>query len=244
RFWDATNNTYGKYVFGKDTGDTDGDGIIDYCVSSVTRNPPFYISVIDGLTGEEKTSAELKYSEVHDGSDQYSRDNKNSYMQNKGYYQMGGHFAICHDGKSLIFDISGDNSQPVALSSGITPSTLYLMNPKGHDYTFSGTGTLTGATVLRKGMQGKAVFNMNLNHTGKTVIHEGTLEVNGSIESPIYLMSRGTLAGNATVNGGIWFEGSHNYAGCRLMPGGDADKFGTITVNGNPQQFLLIYCNR
>lgn len=580
RFWDQKNNTYGKYVFGNDTGDIDGDGIIDYAVSGVTRNPPFYISVIDGLTGEEKTSAELKYEEVNDGNDQYSRDNKQNYMSSKGYYQMGGHFAICHDGirpyvtmkcldrdnggthhdyvfafgydwtngrptnfhhfftwsrndkrpwpaefhgnrvcdvdgdgidelipgafavnpwkgmvcspgaghgdrftvtdidptrpglehfiiqqsgllgqllydaatgerikewylpsvfdvgrgqcqdllpdhlglemysfvddniydckgkktetarpypnegfwwdgdllreamsqrggsergsnlyvqkvpgesriteffrdsnwkvhgntgsraafwgdmtgdwreecilmeqdnststaivgysthyptdysittlvedahyrldetcrgyyqtpnpsfylgvdmyqeplfdcvvadlrykesfkfttfdqtqyadyadgKSLIFDISGDNSHPVALNTRLSPSTFYLMNPKGHDYTFSGTGTLTGNTILRKGMQGKATFNMNLEHTGKTVIHEGTLEINGNIKSPIYLMSRGTLGGNITVCGSIWFEGSHNYAGCRFMAGNDADKFGTITFNNS-----------
>ena len=581
RFWDKANNSFGKYVFGKDTGDTDGDGIIDYAVTTVTRNPPFYITVIDGLTGAEKVSAELKYSDVYDATDRYTRDNKKDYMSNKGYYQMGGHFAICHDGihpylamkcldrrnddghhdyvfafgydwkngepsnfhhfytwsrndkspwpaefhgnrvcdvdgdgldeiipgafavnpwknmvssagvghgdrftvtdidptrpglehfviqqssllgqliydaatgehvkewylsnvfdvgrgqcqdvlpdklglecysfvsdniydckgkktdvkrtypvepiwwdgdllregmaqrggsgastqlyiekipsggriteffrdsngkvhgntgtraafwgditgdwreeniqmeqgnsgtstaivgysthyetdytinclmedahyrldettrgyyqspntsfylgtdmyqeplfdcivtdlrykdgwnfttfdqknsatyadgKSLIFDISGDNSAPISLSSAITPSTFYLMNPKGHDYTFTGTGTLTGTTVLRKGMQGKATFNMDLNHTGKTVIHEGTLEVNGTIKSPLYLMSRGTLAGNVTLNSTVWMEGSHNYAGCRFMAGNDADKFGTITINNN-----------
>lgn len=580
RFWDKENNTFGKYVFGKDNGDVDGDGIIDYANTAVTRNPPFYISVIDGLTGAEKVSAELKYEEVYDKTDRYTRDNKKDYWSTKGYYQMGGHFAICHDGvhpylamkcldrrtddghhdyvfafgydwqngkptnfhhfytwsrndktpwpaefhgnrvcdvdgdgldeiipgafavnpwknmvcspgvghgdrftvtdidperpglehfviqqssllgqllydaatgehikewylpsvfdvgrgqcqdvlpdrlgcemwsfvsdyiydakgrqtdtkrtypvepvwwdgdllregmaqrggsgrssnmyiekipsgsriteffrdanwkvhgntgtrcafwgditgdwreeniqmeqgaetstaivgysthyptdytitclmedphyrldetcrgyyqspntsfylgtdmfqeplfdcvvadlrykdgwsfttfdqtataeyadgKSLIFDISGKNSKAITIDSKISPSTVYLMNPKGHDYTFNGSGTLTGNTVLRKGMQGKATFNMNLQNTGKTVIHEGTLEVNGSIESPVYLMSRGTLAGNATVNGLIWFEGSHNYAGCRLMPGNASDRFGTITINNN-----------
>lgn len=577
RFWDKQKNDWGKYVFGKDVPDIDGDGIVDYASSENTkRNPPFYISVIDGMSGEEKTSAELKYAEVHDNTDQYSRDNRADYWSTKGYYQMGGHFAICYDGirpyvamkcldralsdghhdyifafgydwvkgkptnfhhfytcslkdktpslavfhgnrvcdvdgdgidelipgafaanpwkgivssagighgdrftvgdldptrpglehfaiqqsgllgqivydaatgehlkewylpsvwdigrgqcqdvdstrlgyecysyvndyiydikghntgvkrtspceglwwdgdllreavnqrggsgrgsnlyvekvpsggrimefsresewrvhgqtgtraafwgdimgdwreeiilmdqgetrstgivgyttstptdytitaliedshyrgdvscrgyyqspntsfylghsmkqepiydcvktdlryksgwsftsfnqtndesyadgKSLIFDLSGDNKSPIQLVSPLAPSAVYIMNPKGHDYTFTGTGTFTGAMDLKKGMQGTTTFNMNLEHTGKTVISEGTLCVNGSISSPLYLMSRGTLAGNATIHAPVFLEGALNHEGCRFMPGNSSDRFGTIT---------------
>lgn len=583
RFWDKENETWGKYPFGKNTGDVDGDGIIDYCASGVTRNPPFYISVIDGMTGAEKVSAELDYSQVSDGTDVYTRNNKQEYMSNKGYYQLGGHFAICYDGvhpflamkcldrtaatqshhdyvfafgydwvngeptnfhhfftwsrndkkpwpaefhgnrvcdvdgdgideiipgafavnpwkgmvssagighgdrftvgdldptrpglehfaiqqsnllgqviydaatgehlkewylpsaydvgagqcmdvdstnigyecysyvnsyiydckgkktnitrptpnegvwwdgdllrealasqggsgyntnmdiekvpgtsrlidfsreaswevhgctgrrpafwgditgdwreevilmkargdfstgivgyatdkasnysitclqedghyrgdcstkgyyqspatsfylghgmkleplfdcvetdlrwkggsieggfvtynqrqtaayadgKSVIFDISGDNSAPISINNSLNPSTLFLVNPKGHDYIFNGNGTLSGETVVKKGMQGTATFNMDLRHTGKTVINEGTLCVNGTIySSPIHLLSRGTLAGNVTINSPICFEGALAYDGCRLMPASISSKFGTITVN-------------
>ena len=31
-----------------------------------------------------------------DGKDQYSRDNRAYYMDNKGYYEMGGHFVIAY----------------------------------------------------------------------------------------------------------------------------------------------------
>lgn len=581
RFWDKKNETWGKYVFGKDTPDVDGDGIVDYAVKENTkRNPPFYITVIDGMTGEEKVSAELKYDEVTDGVDSYSRDNRSDYMSNNGYYQMGGHFAVCYDGvrpylamkcldrssatghhdyvfafgydwtngkpsnfrhfytwsrndktpwpaefhgnrvcdvdgdgideivpgcfavnpwkdmvcspgvghgdrftltdidptrpgleqyaiqqsgllgqliydaatgeklkewylpsvgdvargqcqdvdsthpglecysyvseyiydckghkldtkrtapcepvwwdgdllrealnqrggsgrtsnlyiekvpsgsrifemfresdfkvhghtgtrpgfygditgdwreevilmhqdattstgivgytthvptehvitalledghyrgdvscrgyyqspntgfylahgmkkeplfdcivadlryqdgwnftsydqtepmayadgKSLIFDITGANASPVALTGELSPEAVYLMNPKGHDYTFQGPGHFSGAMVMKKGMQGRATFNTDLMHKGQTIIAEGTLEVNGKIESPLYLMSRGTLAGNPVVNAPIAFEGALNYAGCRLMAGTAADKFGTITINHN-----------
>jgi autotransporter-associated beta strand protein len=138
------------------------------------------------------------------------------------------------DGKSLIFDISGDNSSPIAFTAPIAPSSIYLMNPKGHDYTFTGGGTLTGETVVKKGMQGTATFNMNLEHTGKTVISEGTLCVNGTIaSSPIYLMSCGTLAGNLTISRPIFFEGALNYEGCRFMASTADSKFGTITINHN-----------
>lgn len=591
RFWDSKANTFGKYVFGKDTPDTDGDGIVDYCAESNTRrNPPFYISVIDGLTGEEKTSAELDYTQVHDDIDQYSRDNRSDYMSNNGYYQLPGHFAITYDGvhpllmmkcldrsattghhdyvfafsydwtggtasnwhhsftwsrndkkpwpaefhgnrvcdvdgdgidelipgafavnpwkglvsngaishgdrftvtdidpdrpgleeyaiqqssllgqviydaatgehvkewylssvydvgrgecmdvdsttrglenysfvsgsvydckgnrlqlerpypqegiwwdgdllreecgspggsgyhtnlmvdkvigqkrliefskesgwqafagygtraafwgdivgdwreevvllkmqagvgnatygnvstgivgystnistdkvittliedphyrldcttkgyyqtpntdfylatdmpkepvypcvtadlryarggwdgswtsydmttqksyadgQSVIFDITGDTAA-VNIGKDVAPKAVYVMNPKGHDYTFTGSGALTGTMSLVKGMQGTCTLNNDLNFTGNTIISEGTLAVNGTITSPVRLMARGTLGGNATVNGGISFEGALNYEGCRIAPGTEADKYGTVTFNGN-----------
>lgn len=582
RFWDKANETWGKYVFGKTSGDIDGDGIIDYCASTnTTRNPPFYISVIDGMTGEEKVSAELKYNEVTDGKDQYSRDNRANYMSNNGYYQMVGHFAICYDGvrpyvamkcldrdlsgthhdyifafgydwkngtpsnfrhfytwsrndktpwpaefhgnrvadvdgdgidelcpgafavnpwkgmvsspgighgdrftytdidperpgmeafgiqqsdllgqviwdaatgerlqewylpsvfdvargeccdvdstrlglecysfvsdyiydchgkktetkrpypnepvwwdgdlmreglvqiggsgrgsnmvvaklpgngrfinfgsesawavhgqtgsrpgfwgdifgdwreevilliqnattstgiagyateltsdktitalyedghyrgdcsargyyqspntsfylatgmpqepiydcveadlrwkggafdsgftsfdqkstmafangKSVIFDISGDNSSDITIGKAVAPSSLFLMNPKGHDYRFSGTGKVQGDVVVKKGMQGKATFDIDIASTAKVVVSEGILESSATIASPLYIMARGTLAGTATIDAPVYFEGALNYEGCRLMPGTAEDKYGTMTFN-------------
>ena len=98
RFWDSTNATWGKYVHGKDNADTDGDGITDYS-KQTKRNPPFYITVVDGMTGSEITSAELDYSQVHDGADQYSRSNRENYMSDGDwleYASLCGHFAICY----------------------------------------------------------------------------------------------------------------------------------------------------
>ena len=107
RFWDKQNNTWGKYVGGKDSGDIDGDGIIDYRTQN-RRNPPFYISVIDGETGAEIACNELKYSELSEGGngDNYRRDNRSSYM-NFGYGAMEGHYGIAYlDGvhPSLIME--------------------------------------------------------------------------------------------------------------------------------------------
>ena len=589
RFWDKANNTWGKYCFGKMSPDVDGDGIVDYCEESVTRNPPFYITVIDGMTGAEKTSAELNYAEVRDNEDVYTRDNKKDYWSTKGYYQMGGHFAITYDGvrpllmmkcldrstetghhdyvfafsydwnngqpsnfhhsytwsrndktpwpaefhgnrvcdvdgdgideiipgawatnpwkdmiaspgighgdrftvtdidptrpgleeyaiqqtsllgqliydpatgehvkewyqavagdvnrgqcadvdstrlgdeiwsfvsdniydckgnntgvsrpypnepvwwdgdllrevlntpggkgrgtnmmvsklpndgnrlaqfsresswathgntgtrpgfwgdikgdwreeiilmvqstttstgiaayatdytsdkvitclqedphyrldctcrgyyqspntdfylghgmpkepvypcvetdlryhngdfrngqwtnydqsqsqsyadgKSVLFDMSGqdailgyDYTAEVDVNETVSPSAVWLMNPKGRDYIFNGAGTLAGNMTLTKGMQGTATFNMDLNYTGKTVVSEGTLAVNGKMESPLYLMARGSMSGNTTFNAPIFFEGALNYEGCRLLPGGDGE-VGSMTFN-------------
>ena len=133
------------------------------------------------------------------------------------------------DGKSLMFDISGDNSQTINISDELKPSSVYLMTPKNHDYAFTISGKLSGTMNLYKSMQGTATINGNLDYTGSTVISEGTLDVNGSIAGRVRLMAKGSLSGNAVVND-IAFEGGLNYEGCRLMPGDDTN-YGKITIS-------------
>lgn len=140
------------------------------------------------------------------------------------------------DGKSVIFDMSGDNSQTISINGEVKPSAMYVMAPKNHDYVFGGEGKLAGDMSLYKSMQGKATFNGDFAFTGNTVVSEGELDVNGKIAGMVQLKANGTLGGNAVLNGGITFEGSHNYAGCRLAPGAGVgatgeDRFGTITFN-------------
>ena len=135
-------------------------------------------------------------------------------------------------GKSVMFDLQGDNHEPITVNH--SPTMLYLMNPSGHDYAFSGKGT-TGNGQLIKSMQGIATFNCDLGHTGKNIISEGTLEVNGTINGPVELRARGTLSGNAVLKDTIVFEGALNYEGCRLMPptGGFITSKKSMTLPGN-----------
>ena len=91
RFWDKANNTWGLYVNGSTTGDTDGDGIIDYNTQTV-KNAPKYFSVINGMTGAEKASVEQWYDAA------YNRTNKSSLMGEE-YNRHVGHVGIFyHDG--------------------------------------------------------------------------------------------------------------------------------------------------
>lgn len=124
------------------------------------------------------------------------------------------------DGKSLLFDLSGDNGSPITLEGTLKPTAFYMMNPRGHDYTFQGSGQLAGDMTFIKSMLGTATFNNNFNFTGPTIISEGTLAVNGSIAGPIELRAKGTLSGQATIAGDITFEGALNHEGCRVMPTG------------------------
>ena len=141
------------------------------------------------------------------------------------------------EGKSLLFDVTGDNSKTIFVDKPFTASTIYLMPPSGHDYTIQSIHMWTtdailtaGSGQLIKSMQGKTFLAGWLRHTGKTIISEGTLQVNGDIAGPVELRARGTLAGTVTLKDTIIFEGALNYEGCRLMPNnGDNSLEGVIT---------------
>ena len=92
RFWDKANNTYGQYLKNAVDGDTDGDGIVDYTQQS-RKNPPQYITVIDGLTGAEKSTIEMTYPSYSGNT--YTRTNKADYM-NEEYSKLNGHMAIAY----------------------------------------------------------------------------------------------------------------------------------------------------
>ena len=155
--------------------------------------------------------------------------------------------ALYADGKSILFDIHGDNSLRIWVDNPMDASVIYLMNPRGHDYTIvsqhlGGTNGVitTGSGSLVKSMQGKVFFAGWLRHTGSTIISEGTLQVNGDIAGPVELRARGTLGGNVTLKDTITFEGALNYEGCRLMPGtaeaaldGVIHSMKSVTLPGN-----------
>mgnify|MGYP002853511972 CR=1 FL=1 len=91
QFWDPDKKDFGLYVNGNSTGDTDGDGIIDYETQNV-RNAPHYMSVIDGRTGREKTSTEMSYNQW------YNRTNRSSLMGDEYNNHVGNVGIFYHDG--------------------------------------------------------------------------------------------------------------------------------------------------
>lgn len=89
---DGTVFANGKGVNGSTTLDTDNDGIIDYGTQNV-KNPPQYMTVIDGLTGNEKNSIEMTY------PSNYTRTNKSIFMGEE-YSNLNGHMSVLYlDGK-------------------------------------------------------------------------------------------------------------------------------------------------
>lgn len=130
------------------------------------------------------------------------------------------------DGKSLLLDLHTDAA--LTVSSEMKPSVVYAMPVKGQTISLNGSGKLSGNMELWKSQQGTLIVNAPMAYTGKTVISEGTLEVNGEITGPTDLRARGTLAGNATVND-IVLEGALNYEGGRFAPGAAGFAIGTIT---------------
>lgn len=131
------------------------------------------------------------------------------------------------DGKSLLLDLYTDKE--LTLNADMAPGIVYAMPVKNQTITLDGSGKLSGEMELWKSQSGKLIINTPTDYTGKTVISEGTLEVNGEISAPIDLRARGTLAGNGAINS-ITFEGALNYEGGRIAPG--ATKDATDNTNG------------
>jgi len=135
------------------------------------------------------------------------------------------------DGKSLLLDLHTDSE--LTLNTDINPSVVYAMPVNGQSITLNGNGKLNGEMELWKSQAGTFIVNSPVAYTGKTVISEGTLEMNTELAGDLELRARGTLAGNAIVNN-ITFEGALNYEGGRIVPGifkkeFDNSSIGTIT---------------
>ena len=145
-------------------------------------------------------------------------------------------------------DVFGITLGDAAITPRIGVKNVYAMPVKGQTLTLAG---LDGSATLWKSQQGALVVNGDNTSTGKTIISEGVMEVNGEVKGCVDLRARGTLAGDAVIND-VVFEGALNYEGCRLMPneqmtfknGLTLDKFvymemDIVTAEGNQSADLL-----
>ena len=156
----------------------------------------------------------------------------------KGYYQSP------NTGFYLGYDMPRPQLPPVMVAddendvfgitlgdAAITPRSgvknVYAMPVKGQTLTLAG---LDGSATLWKSQQGALVINGDNTSTGKTIISEGMLEVNGEVKGCVDLRARGTLAGDAVIND-VVFEGALNYEGCRLMPNEQMTFKNGLTLN-------------
>ncbi len=154
-------------------------------------------------------------------------------MRTDVVYQSGAWTPALADGKTLLFDLTGDNSATIALDSEVKPDTVFFMAPRDFDYSIGGSGSLGGSADVWKSQQGTVTLNADITTTGTTIISEGMLRVNGTISGDVDLRARGTLAGNTTLKGTLTLEGSLNYEGGRLMPGESDEEIGTMVIQSN-----------
>lgn len=78
-------------------------------------------------------------------------------------------------GDSVTFNDSGNGT--VILNTNVSPASMVISNTS-KIYTFSGNGTISGATGLKKLGSNTAILNLtNNNYSGDTVVSNGTLQV-------------------------------------------------------------------
>ncbi len=153
------------------------------------------------------------------------------YYSGSGWMNREEQAADYVEGQSVMFDLRG-GSDTFKLTENFSPSVLYLMNPKGTDYTLEGEGKITGSTELIKSMQGNVVLRGDHDYSGITRISEGRFWLDGSLESPVQIDARGLLGGHGVLKGGISLEQGLNREGARIEPG-FAGKPDTLSILGN-----------
>ena len=138
--------------------------------------------------------------------------------------------ALFTTGKSVLFDLSGSNSPAVNLAGTLAPGevTVHSVN----DYTFAGSGSLSGAMKLVKAGLARLTLNNTNNYAGGTFVSGGALFVNGTLSgSAVTVERRGTPEGPSQFGGGGRLgNGLIMQAGCTLTVGPDTNAPDTLTI--------------
>ncbi len=154
--------------------------------------------------------------------------------------------ATFNQGDVVTFDDTGSSSPAVVLNGALQPNGVTVNATQ--NYTFSGNGSITGATGLTKSGIGTLFINNTgtNNFTGTTTINGGTLQINsalGSNSSNFTVQSGGTLSISGqltselvTVNsGGTLTGGSGGNITANIVNNGQISlsSGGTFTLNGS-----------
>lgn len=157
----------------------------------------------------------------------------------------GTNLVTFNNGDTVTFDDTGSNTPPIQLSGLLAPANVYVI-ADNQDYTFSGTGSLTGGGGLFKVGAGNLFINTTNNYSGGTEIDEGTVQLgdgvsfSGSIGGPItnndtlIFDNPGTVSSSAGISGsGVLIK---NGAGAVTLSGAQTYT-NTTTINAGSLQF-------
>jgi fibronectin-binding autotransporter adhesin len=108
------------------------------------------------------------------------------------------------NGANLTFDNTPGTNATITVAANVAPSSLTFNNNIAVSYTFSGTGSITGATGLMMNNVGTVTFSNTNTFTGPAAIQSGTIIVGaaGSLANSAFnVSSLGTLAVNGALTG-------------------------------------------
>nr|WP_319399821.1 autotransporter-associated beta strand repeat-containing protein [uncultured Carboxylicivirga sp.] len=161
--------------------------------------------------------AQLKW----EGTSSFNWDINNS----SNWKLKDGTSSVFNNNEDVLFSMSGNNTSDIIINQTLTPLKVSVVSPD--NYTFSGTGELSGDMFLSKSGVGTLTINTDNTYTGETYVSEGFLEVNGSIESSQAIVdSKGAISGAGTLGNTLLNEGASLWAGYHSSAA-------TTTINGN-----------
>lgn len=112
-------------------------------------------------------------------------------------WQAGAAATTYQTGDSPSFTDAGNAAAAINLTTDAYPASVTVDSAK--NYTFSGTGMLSGGATLAKAGSGTLVISSANTFTGGTTIHAGTVSIANAA-------ALGT--GTVTLNGGTWATGT------------------------------------
>ena len=117
-------------------------------------------------------------------------------------WTLGGAPAVFVSGDSVTFNGTGSASASAVLTGALPVSGLTVDSPS--DYTFSGSGSISGGGGLSKSGSGTLTVNTTNDFTGPTTITGGVLAVTslGDAGTPSSIGAATAAATNLTINGG------------------------------------------
>lgn len=108
-------------------------------------------------------------------------------------------------GDTVLFGIAGDSKSSIIVNEAINSGLTKVLSPV--DYSFDGTGELSGDGGLIKSGDSRLTLNIDANYKGETRVEQGTLVINKNLsESTLKVYGGGILAGNGTVTKMAEFE--------------------------------------
>lgn len=200
-------------------------------------HPSFYL----------EENMKLPVPEVFQGLKWKGQSGQNQWSATNNFENKDGQPANYADGDTIIFSFNGEHNDPVELTSDVAPGLVVFGSPD--DYTISGTGSFTGKMNLFKCQKGSLTLEGDLKYTGKTMVTDGALIVNGTLDSSQVYVSGGAWGGkNSTPNQGGRIGGSGIIKGGlalqnrgALLPGMDGADTIFIQNNLDEQEYAVNY---
>lgn len=162
---------------------------------------------------------------------------ENVWDESTSNWNVNGTTGTYTQGDDVMFDLTGTPNTDVAINGTITPASVKVIT--GLDYTFEGTGTISGITGMLKSGEGDLTFNCDMSYTDSTRVEQGALYVNGQIDqSPLTVYMGATLGGKGTISQPVKL-----HRGCYVTLG-EKDSIGTLTFENGlllPKRSTVIF---
>src|SRR5690606_14109100 len=118
----------------------------------------------------------------------------------------------------------------------MAPSKAWFVTPYGKDYTVAGPGRLADTMALLKLQEGTLTLSGNHTYTGTTTVVEGLFRMDGQLNSPVVVKTKGNIGGRGAILSGLTMAKGKSPVDAGIRPGfGNTaeNDLGTLTVTGD-----------